>query len=311
MQYSNKIIPGAAAIPAKKMCEPQNGVTEGSPGEGSPGRGNAPLGKKDLAGTAVDTAIKVGSRQSNLARAQVNEVLQEIRRFHPQVEFEVRYVDTYGDKDQTSSLRTLDKTDFFTKEIDEMLLSGICRIAIHSAKDLPEPLPAGLTLICLTEGLDSSDSLVLRQGTRIEDLREGALIATSSARREESVNRLRKGLNFMDIRGTIEQRLAKLERGQADGVVVAEAALIRLELTHLNRIKLPLPGVKGQGQLAIVAQENDHEMAKLFACLDVRKHSKRVLYFGLDPTNLVTQGAVTHTPLIQIVPYPLDQVKLY
>jgi hydroxymethylbilane synthase len=217
--------------------------------------------------------LPVASRQSNLARAQVQEVLHEIRKFYPLVDFDVNYVATVGDKDQMTSLRDLDKTNFFTKEIDEMLLSGICRIAIHSAKDLPEPLPNGLMVACLTKGVDSSDSLVLKQNVYFNDLPDGALIATSSARREESVNRLRKGLTFVDIRGTIEQRLAKLEIGQVDGVVIAEAALIRLGLIHLNRIQLPLPGVKGQGQLAIVAKAEDHEMAEMFACLDVRKRN--------------------------------------
>lgn len=212
----------------------------------------------------------VGSRQSNLAQAQVKEVLLELRQFYPQVEFETRYATTLGDKDQKTSLRTLDKTDFFTKEIDEMLITGVCRIGIHSAKDLPEPLPTGLALICLTKGVDASDALVVRQGIQLEDLAAGSLIATSSVRREESVNMLRKDLTFIDVRGTIEQRLALLDQGKADGVIIAEAALIRLGLTHLNRIKLPLPGVKLQGQLAVVARDIDEEMAKLFACIDQR-----------------------------------------
>lgn len=212
--------------------------------------------------------ISVGSRQSALAQVQVQEILTEIQRFHPAIQFDVHAVATSGDKDHQTSLRALGKTDFFTKEIDEMVLNGTCRIGIHSAKDLPEPLPKGLALICLTKGLDSSDVLVLREHEQLDDLREGALIATSSARREDSVNQLREDFTFIDLRGTIEQRLAKLENGGADGVVVAEAALIRLGLAHLNRIKLPLPGVKGQGQLAIVARSDDQEMAELFACLD-------------------------------------------
>lgn len=212
--------------------------------------------------------ISVGSRASALAQAQVKELLAEMQHFHPAIQFDLHYVATSGDKDLQTSLRTLGKTDFFTKEIDEMVLNGTCRIGIHSAKDLPEPLPSGLALICLTKGLDSADVLVLREFERLDDLKEGALIATSSARREDSVNQLREDFTFIDLRGTIEQRLAKLEEGAADGVVVAEAALIRLGLTHLNRIRLPLPGVKGQGQLAVVACCEDSEIAQLFACLD-------------------------------------------
>lgn len=212
----------------------------------------------------------VGSRQSALARAQVEELLLEIRQFHPLIEFDVRHVETVGDKDQATSLRELDKTNFFTKEIDEMVLSGVCRIGIHSAKDLPAPLPQGLAIACFTKGLDPSDSLVLTPGISLDQLKEDAVIATSSIRREESVCLLRRGLRFVDIRGTIEQRLAKLYSGQIDGVVIAEAALIRLRLTHLNRIRLPLPGVAGQGQLAVVVKAEDTEMLTLFASIDAQ-----------------------------------------
>jgi hydroxymethylbilane synthase len=217
--------------------------------------------------------ITIGARSSPLSKAQVQEVLQEIRSHYPFVEFEPIYVKTTGDQDLKTSLRTLDRTDFFTKEIDQMLLKGECRLGIHSAKDLPFPLPSGLAVICLTKGIDSSDSLVLRPGETLEGLPKGAVIATSSVRREQTVLQLRQDLSFIDLRGTIGQRLAKLDQGEADGVVVAEAALIRLGLTHLNRIRLPGETVEGQGQLAIVARAEDEEMSSLFACMDVRQAS--------------------------------------
>lgn len=220
--------------------------------------------------------IKVGSRQSKLAKAQVQEILRDIRCIHPEIEFDVHYVLTTGDCDKKTTLRTMGKTDFFTKEIDELVLNGTCRIGIHSAKDLPDPLPAGLDLICLTKGVDSADCLVLRENYRLDDLRSGALIATSSLRREDNVNQLREDFTFIDIRGNIEERLAKLERGEADGIVIAEAALIRLGLTHLNRIRLPFPGAEGQGQLAVLARDDDEEMRNLFACLDVSNVVERI-----------------------------------
>ena len=117
-----------------------------------------------------------------------------------------------------------------------MLLKGECRLAIHSAKDLPDPLPKGLCLAALTKGVDSSDSLVFREG---EKLPPNGVVATSSERREECVRLLYPDARFVDLRGNIQQRLSLLIQGRVDGVVVAEAALIRLGLTHLNRIKLP------------------------------------------------------------------------
>lgn len=105
--------------------------------------------------------IKVGSRGSKLAQIQVQEVLKELRLFHPEVFFATTFFETTGDKDQLTSLRTLDKTDFFTKEIDEAQLKNHFRISIHSAKDLPERLAKGLQRVALTSGKDSRDALVL------------------------------------------------------------------------------------------------------------------------------------------------------
>lgn len=215
--------------------------------------------------------LAVAARSSPLSKAQVQEILLALQAYHPQVDFIIHYQDTYGDKDLKTSLRDLDKTDFFTREIDEMVMTGQCRLGIHSAKDLPHPLLPGLKLICVTKGLDAADVLVLRDYIQLEDLPKGAMIATSSLRREEMVKKLRTDLCFCDLRGTIEQRLAKLKTGEADGIVVAEAALIRLGLTHLNRIRLPGPTIEGQGQLAVVAKEVDLEMENLFACLDCRR----------------------------------------
>lgn len=214
--------------------------------------------------------IIVGARSSPLSQAQMREVQFNLNEYHPAILFESLLVDTYGDKDRSISLRGLDKTDFFTREVDELLLTGACRIAIHSAKDLPEPLCRGLSLIALTQGQDPSDSLVMREGEALDDLPTGAVIATSSQRREEAVRLLRSDVAFIDLRGTIGERLALLNCYEADGVVIAESALIRLNMTHLNRIKLPGKTVKHQGQLAVVAREGDREISELFACLDSR-----------------------------------------
>lgn len=243
--------------------------------------------------------LTVGARNSPLSQAQVQEVLRELQHYHPHVTFEPHLLTSRGDKELSISLRTLGKTDFFTAEIDALLLSGGCRIAIHSAKDLPEPLPQGLQLIALTQGVDSSDALVLRPGERLDSLPPGSVIATSSERREEAVRVLRDDLCFIDIRGTVDQRLTKLETGEADGVVVAEAALIRLNLTHLTRVCLPGLTVPYQGQLAILAREGDQEIQALFACMDTRQHT---LYLGLEPPLPQVGIQITHYPLIKIVP---------
>jgi hydroxymethylbilane synthase len=249
--------------------------------------------------------LSASARSSPLSRKQVVEVEKEIQKHHPEVCLEPTFVTTVGDRDQKTSLRTLDKTDFFTKDIDVQIQNGICRIGVHSAKDLPDPIPEGLSIAAITHGVDSSDVLVIPQGKTLKTLKSGAIIATSSERREENVRQLRSDFKFVDIRGTINQRLEKMDKGEVDGVVIAEAALIRLELTHLNRIKLPGETTPGQGQLAIVSREDDNEVHELLSCIDSRK---KCLYLGLKAPKNDLYRRYYHTPLIKIVPRKLDRI---
>lgn len=209
--------------------------------------------------------ITVAARGSPLSKKQVEEVYHALKAIHPHVIFQTTFVETVGDRDKITSLRTLDKTDFFTREIDQMLLAGQCRMGVHSAKDLPEPLPKGLKLGALTKGIDPSDSLVMREG---ENLPLQGIVATSSERREENVKILFPQARFVDIRGTIQERLNKLIQNEVDGVVIAEAALIRLGLTHLNRLTLPGETAPLQGKLALIIRNDDHELAHLLTPLN-------------------------------------------
>jgi len=203
--------------------------------------------------------IRVGARSSPLSRAQFEEVRCKVPCIEPV------WVETTGDLDRKTSLRNLGQSDFFTKELDEMLLRGEIQAAIHSAKDLPEPLAEGLVIVALTKCIDPRDSLVF-QGERLP---RNAKIATSSARREETVRELYEDACFVDVRGNIGERLHLLETGVVDGVVIAEAALIRLGLQHLNRVFLPGETAKHQGRLAVVARSGDCEMRCLFEGLNV------------------------------------------
>ncbi len=187
--------------------------------------------------------MRAGARNSPLSRAQVEEIRREFG-----LDFEVVWVSTVGDRDRATSLRGLEKTDFFTRELDELLLRGEIDIAIHSAKALPDPLPAGLRIAALSQGVDPRDCLVYREPVRV--------VATSSERREEAVRRLFPECRFVDLRGWIHERLMKWERGEVDGVVLAEAALIRLGLTHLPRLFLPGDTAPLQGKLAIVCRSD-------------------------------------------------------
>lgn len=209
-------------------------------------------------------SVKVGARSSPLARAQVEEVFKELVYHHSTVTFSPRFLATKGDLDRATSLRDLPKDDFFTREIDELLMAQEIDVAIHSAKDLPATLLSGLKVVALTKGVDPRDVLVLREGATLAHVKR---VATSSVRREEAVLALKGDVEFCDIRGTIGERLMRLEE-DVDGVVIAEAALIRLGLTHLNRLYLPGETAPLQGRLAVVAREGDREMERLFQCLE-------------------------------------------
>ncbi len=189
--------------------------------------------------------VRVAARGSKLSRAQV----EEIKALYPSFLFETTYVESRGDQDLKTALRTMEKTDFFTREVDALVLEGMCDLSVHSAKDLPETLPEGLEVVEITEGVDRSDSLVIEG-----ELKPGMVVATSTKRREENVHRLCGDVTFVAIRGTVEERVAKWERGEFDALVVAEAAIIRLGLTHLPRITLPGEVAPLQGQLALVGK---------------------------------------------------------
>ncbi len=219
--------------------------------------------------------ITVGARASPLSRIQVKEVLEELLQFHPEIDFKPIFLETTGDQNQHISLRQQEKTDFFTREIDTLQLAGDCRISVHSAKDLPDPLPSGLVLAALTKGVDPSDVIVLRDFETLESLPKGAKIGTSSVRREKNILQLRPDLNCVDIRGNIQARLDLLGQGTVDGVVMAEAALIRLKLTFRNRIPIPGKCAEHQGRLAVLAREGDLEMIQLFQCIDARGGMKQ------------------------------------
>jgi hydroxymethylbilane synthase len=215
--------------------------------------------------------IWVAARASLLSKAQVAEVHRELCFYHPHILFKPLWIETRGDLDLKTSLRLMEKSDFFTREVDEAVLSCSCAIAIHSAKDLPDPLHPKLKIIALTRGVDSSDVLVLRQEESFESLPSGSLIGVSCLRREKAILSLRSDLRCADIRGTVEKRLQLLDEGVFDGVVMAEAALIRLNWTCRNRFKLLTETAPFQGKLAIVSSFNNSEMAALFSCIDSRK----------------------------------------
>ena len=201
---------------------------------------------------------KIGTRTSPLALKQVEEVIAGLKQADPDSQAEVMGIDTYGDHDQVTPISQVEGTDFFTRELDQALLKGEVDLAVHSAKDLPDNLPLGLTIAVLTPSVDPYDVLVSKSGLDLERLPRGAKIGTSSLRRKVQLKRYRDDFEIVDLRGNIEQRLAKLDQSdELAAIVVAAAGLVRLSLEQRITQKIPFNILRPhplQGCLAVVTK---------------------------------------------------------
>lgn len=220
-------------------------------------------------------AIRVISRDSTLALKQVDEVFSQLENLN----YDLVTIKSLGDKNKQICLLDNPETDIFTRELDLAILNQQADIAIHSAKDLPFPLPEGLDIICLLSSADKSDSLVSTNNTTLENLPSGAKIGTSSPSRRKQLLDIRPDLEIISIRGTIEERIAQIDDGTIDALIVATCALERLGLKDKITEILPFETHPLQGNLAIVAHKN-FQSASLFSHLDIRKKYGKVFLLG-------------------------------
>lgn len=232
--------------------------------------------------------IKVISRNSPLALLQVEEVFRSF----PTVKYELIKLASFGDKNKNISLLDNPPADIFTRELDATLLDGTADIAIHSAKDLPYPLPAGLQVIALFDAFDQTDSLVSRGDVTLAQLPSGARVGTSSPTRKRELLALRSDLEVLSIRGTIEERIALVDDGTIDALIVASCALTRLGLAGRAAQVLPFETHPLQGNLAIVAKQDNAELKAIFGEKDIRPQYGKVTLVGFGPGNpdLLTLG---------------------
>jgi len=193
-------------------------------------------------------------------------VVGSLRKRYPNIAFEAVGIDTYGDKDKLTPISDVEGSDFFTKEIDDALLRGDVDFAVHSAKDLPDEIQAGMYVAAITRSIDPSDALISKGNVKIGELKGGARVGASSQRRKSQLKRYRGDFQIVDIRGTIEERLKILEADGLDAIIVAACALVRLGLE--DKITERLSAVifaphPLQGSLAVVAREDDYRMIEL------------------------------------------------
>lgn len=229
----------------------------------------------------MNTPVKIGSRQSRLAKVQINEILSLLSQQGVSFLYELTHLATQGDIDKKTSLTANPGDNFFTNTLDEALLKNQIDIAIHSAKDLPQKLPEGLKIYALTKAVDETDSWVSFYS--LESLPSKAKIGTSSLLRGEMIKALKPDVELVDIRGTIEERLELLKKKHIDGLIVATCALKRLGLEHHIKSILPWEAAPLQGQLAVVGRQGERDLEKLFESIDVRNQYGQVFLVGAGP----------------------------
>ena len=228
----------------------------------------------------MNKKIRVIARGSRLSRLQVEEVFKNF----PELAYEIKYLESYGDKNQQISLLNGEApADIFTRELDDAIRQGDADIAIHSAKDLPYPLPEDIEVIALFPAFDTTDSLVSRDHKKLAELPAGSIIGTSSPLRKKGLNELRPDLTIKGIRGCIEERVQQVKDGKYDAAIVATCALKRLGMEDEIAEVLPFPTHPLQGFLAITAKKGSQDLKQAFASKSILDKQGTVSLVGFGP----------------------------
>lgn len=208
----------------------------------------------------------VGSRKSQLALTQTHWVIQQLKQKNPHFAVELETITTKGDRILDVSLSKVGGKGLFVKEIEHALLEKRIDFAVHSMKDLPSQMPEGLVIAAISRRENPFDALITLNGQTLDELPDGAVIGTSSLRRQAQVLAYRPDLRIKPIRGNIDTRLKRLAQGELDGILLAVAGLMRMgwedRMTQELSLPLMIPAV-GQGALAIQCREDDQKTIDL------------------------------------------------
>lgn len=212
--------------------------------------------------------LRAGTRGSKLARRQTAWVIARIQEKYPELEIDEVVISTKGDRDRSpfSQLTREGDMGLFTKELEKALLNGEIDLAVHSLKDLPVVPPQGLILGAVPERATPFDAVVTRDGIDLMDLPSGSRLGTSSLRRSAQIRHNYPDFIFVDLRGNLDTRIRKLQRGEVDAVILAAAGLIRLGYRE-NCFSLLDPAIclpaPGQGALAVEIREKDSQLREV------------------------------------------------
>ncbi|MDJ0781029.1 MAG: hydroxymethylbilane synthase [Desulfosarcinaceae bacterium] len=219
----------------------------------------------------MTTPIRIGTRGSKLALWQANWVKAALQKDHPEIACELVIIKTKGDKILDVPLAKVGGKGLFVKEIEEALLNGRIDLAVHSMKDMPAEIPAGLCIGAVPAREQPQDALVTRSGGGLDTLPQGARVGTSSLRRSAQLRHHRPDIEICGLRGNLDTRLKKLETEALDAIVLAAAGLKRLgygdRISAVLDEATMLPAV-GQGALCVETRADDATIRPLMATID-------------------------------------------
>ncbi|MBY5948575.1 hydroxymethylbilane synthase [Photobacterium rosenbergii] len=228
----------------------------------------------------TDTPIRIATRKSPLAMWQAEFVKAALEQAHPGLEVELVPMVTKGDIILDTPLAKVGGKGLFVKELEVAMLEGRADIAVHSMKDVPVEFPEGLGLVTICEREDPRDAFVSNQYDNLEQLPAGAVVGTSSLRRQCQLRAQRPDLVVKDLRGNVNTRLRKLDDGEYDAIILACAGLKRLKMEDRIRDAIApetsLPAV-GQGAVGIECRLDDERVRQLLDALNHRDTETRVL----------------------------------
>ncbi len=254
--------------------------------------------------------LRIATRQSALALWQAHYVADALRQLHPGLTVELVPMVTKGDRILDVPLAKIGGKGLFVKELEHAMLDGRADIAVHSMKDVPMAFPEGLELAVVCERADPSDAFVSSRFESLGVLPQGAIVGTSSLRRQCQLRRWRPDLQIRDLRGNVNTRLARLDAGEFDAIVLATAGLMRLDMAdrirHRIAPELMLPAV-GQGAVGIECRSDDEHTKALLAPLS--HHVTERCVAAERAMNIRLQGGC-QVPIAGFATYQDGQIQL-
>lgn len=254
--------------------------------------------------------LNIGTRGSKLALAQTALVEQQLVRAHSDIRVNVVRITTHGDRVQDRPLSQVGGKALFVAEIETALRDGRIQLAVHSAKDMPSALPEDMRIAACLPRADSRDVFVSNSASSIASLPSGARVGTSSPRRACQLRALRADLDVRDIRGNVDTRLAKLDNGDFDAIILAAAGLSRIGLLHRVTDFIPFTQMlpcAGQGIIALEVLSTDTHMLSLLAALNDEPSS---VALTAERSFALTIGGSCDTPMAAHARVDTDIVTL-